>query len=81
MSDWPHSPVHRLSEAGAYMVTCGTYLKQPWFRGTERLHFLCDALLRLAAEYEWNLQAWAVFANHYHFVALSPPQPGTCPNS
>ncbi len=56
MSDWPHSPVHRLSEAGAYMVTCGTYLKQPWFRGTERLRFLCDALMRLAAEYDWNLR-------------------------
>jgi putative transposase len=79
MSDWPHSPAHRLSEAGAYMVTCGTYLKQPLFRGTKRLRFLCDALLRLAAEYEWNLQAWAVFANHYHFVALSPPQPGNLP--
>ncbi len=57
------------------MVTCGTYLKQPWFRGTERLRFLCDALMRLAAEYDWNLQAWAVFANHYHFVALSPARP------
>jgi len=54
------------------MVTCGTYLKRPWFRGTDRLRFLCDALLRLGIEYEWNLQAWAVFANHYHFVALSP---------
>jgi hypothetical protein len=29
MSDWPHSPVYRLAEAGAYMVTCGTYLKPP----------------------------------------------------
>jgi putative transposase len=55
------------------MVTCGTYLKQPWFRGRERLRSLCDTLLRLAAEYGWNLQAWAVFANHYHFVALSAP--------
>jgi len=54
------------------MVTCGTYLKQHYFRGAKRLSFLCDALLRLAGEYEWNLQAWAVFSNHYHFVALSP---------
>jgi putative transposase len=55
-------------------VTCGTYLKRPWFRGAERLRLLCDALLRLTAEYTWNLQAWAVFANHYHFVALSPDE-------
>jgi len=59
------------------MVTCGTYLKQHHFRGAERLRFLSDALLSLAAEYQWNLQAWAVFSNHYHFVALSPPEPGS----
>jgi putative transposase len=72
MSDWPHSPLHRLSQAGAYMVTCGTYLKKHHFRGTERLEFLHDSLLGLAEEYGWNLQAWAVFSNHYHFVAISP---------
>jgi putative transposase len=77
MTEWPHSPVHRLSEAGAYMVTCGTYLKRPWFRGAARLRFLCDTLLRLTAEYGWNLQAWAVFPNHYHFVAISPAQSQT----
>jgi putative transposase len=54
------------------MVTSGTYLKQPWFRGTDQLRFLCESLLRLAGEYKWNVQAWAVFANHYHFIALSP---------
>ncbi|MDR3676812.1 MAG: hypothetical protein P4N24_15080, partial [Acidobacteriota bacterium] len=73
MHDWPHSPIHRLTEAGAYMVTCGTYLKRHHFRGTDRLQFLCEALLGLAPEYGWNLQAWAVFSNHYHFIALSPP--------
>ena len=64
MSDWPHSPVHRLSEAGAYMVTCGTYLKLHYFLGTEHLSFLCDTLLALASKDEWNLQAWAVFPNN-----------------
>ena len=73
MSDWPHSPVHRLSQPGAYMVTCGTYLKAHHFRGTERLEFLHDSLLGLAQNHGWNLQAWAVFSNHYHFVAISPP--------
>ena len=72
MRDWPHSPVHRLTEAGAYMVTAGTYHKEPFFRATERLELLCDALLGLAEGYGWQLQAWAVLANHYHFVALSP---------
>ncbi|HUI42331.1 MAG TPA: hypothetical protein VL523_10215 [Terriglobia bacterium] len=74
MRDWPHSPVHRLTQAGAYIVTAGTYLKLPVFRGPHRQEYLCDLLLELAEKYHWDLQAWAVFANHYHFVALSPPE-------
>lgn len=54
------------------MVTAGTYLKQPLFGGAERLGYLSEMLLHLAEEYAWQLQAWAVFPNHYHFVALSP---------
>ena len=77
MPDWPHSPMHRLTQAGAYMVTCGTYLKQHHFRGNKRLASLCEALLALAAKYGWNLQAWAVFSNHLHFVALSPSDSGS----
>jgi len=72
MHDWPHSPAHRFSEAGTYMVTAGIYRKLPLFGVRGRLDFLCDALLELASIYGWQLQAWAVFPNHYHFVALSP---------
>jgi putative transposase len=77
MRDWPHAPVHRLSEAGVYIVTAGTYLKEHFFRSSERLEFLCDALLAQGEEYGWQLQAWAVFSNHYHFVALSPRNAAT----
>jgi putative transposase len=77
MHDWPHAPIHRLAEAGAYMVTAGTYLKKPHFYSTERLDFLCDSLLGLAQRYGWQLQAWAIFSNHYHFVAVSPLDPST----
>jgi putative transposase len=54
------------------MVTCGTYLKRHHFESSKRLRLLCDTLQRLAAKYNWNLQAWAVFSNHYHWVGLSP---------
>ncbi len=56
------------------MVTAGTYLKAPFFRGADRLEYLSGMLLDLAEKYLWQLQAWAVFPNHYHFVAVSPPQ-------
>lgn len=54
------------------MVTAGTYLKKPLFHGSDRLCYLCEMLLELAERYAWQIQAWAVFPNHYHFVALSP---------
>ncbi len=59
------------------MVTGGTYLKEPIYRGAQRLEFLCDLLLEISAKYQWQLQAWAVFPNHYHFVALSPSDAAT----
>jgi putative transposase len=71
MPDWPHAPVHRLTEAGAYMVTAGTYRKVHHFRDPGRLTLLQDQLLSLALESAWQLQAWAVFSNHYHFIATS----------
>ena len=69
MHDWPHSPVHRLGEGGAYIVTAGTYQKKPVFRTAVRLEFLCETLLGLSGQHGWNVHAWAVFPNHYHFLA------------
>jgi putative transposase len=57
------------------MVTAGTYQKAHFFRNPERLTFFQDQLLTLANQYGWQLQAWAIFSNHYHFVTLSPEQP------
>jgi hypothetical protein len=67
--DWPHAPVHRLSDHGTYMVTAGTLHKEHCFRHPECLDLLESALLRLAKQFGWQLEAWAVFSNHYHFVA------------
>lgn len=57
------------------MVTAGTYGKFPIFRSAHRLSMLTKCLFRLSNYYEWRLQAWAVFPNHYHFVAISPTNP------
>ncbi len=75
MSDpvtWPHAPPHYTKESGAYMVTAGTYRKEHFFRGPQRLKVLHAALLQLAGQYGWGLHAWVVFSNHYHFIASSP---------
>lgn len=77
MSEWPHSPAHKLEDAGAYMVTAGIYRRERFLHTAERLSLAHDALLHLALHYEWRLQAWAVLANHYHFVAIAPDRGGS----
>jgi putative transposase len=69
---WPHAPEHRLGVAGTYFVTAATYQKDHFFRGAERLAVLHRGLLALAKRFDWKLEAWAVFSNHYHFVGHSP---------
>ncbi len=71
---WPHSPVHRLGDSGTFMVTASTYGKVHHFRGTERLGVLHRGLLTVARDFGWRLEAWAVFSNHYHFIAHSPAE-------
>lgn len=69
---WPHAPTHQLSDVGTYFVTTGTYLKEHYFCRPKRLDVLHRGLLTVARDFSWELEAWAVFSNHYHFVARSP---------
>jgi putative transposase len=77
---WHHAPVHLLLERGTFMVTAATYKKQHFFTPPARLQHLHDALLENAAAFGWELQAWAVFPNHYHFVGVSPENPACLRN-
>ena len=69
---WPHAPTHQLSGQGTYFVTAATYQKAHHFHGAKRLRVLHRGLLTVAEKFYWRLEAWAVFSNHYHFVAHSP---------
>ena len=69
---WPHAPTHQLATGGTFFVTVSTYLKADHFRGAQRLGVLHRGLLTVAQDYGWHFEAWAVFSNHYHFVAHSP---------
>jgi len=71
--DWPHAPVHRLSENGVYFITAGTLYKLHFYNTPEKLDLLERMLLSLAKKHKWQLEAWAVFSNHYHFVARGQP--------
>lgn len=74
---WHHAPTHLLFEPGVFMVTAATYGKEHFFHGEKRLDLLHDRLHACAVEFGWQLRAWAVFPNHYHFVARSPQDPKT----
>ncbi len=74
--DWPHAPLHRFDSDGIYIVTGSTLDKQRLFTTPAKLRLLEYQLLRLAKQYRWQLEAWAIFSNHYHFVARSLPAKG-----
>ena len=75
--DWPHAPVHRLDDAGVYMVTAGTYQKRHYLNTPQRLEVVMRRLFSCIEEVGWELQAWAVLSNHYHFLARSGVDPRT----
>ena len=56
------------------MVTSATLYKRHLFKSPEQLTLLENQLLSLAKKFHWQLEAWAVFSNHYHFVARSEPE-------
>jgi hypothetical protein len=71
--DWPHAPVHRLSEHGIYIVTASTLHKQRLLDTKTKLDLIERWLLSLAKKFRWQLEAWAILINHYHFVARGDP--------
>ena len=66
--DWPHAPVHRLSGKGTFIVTSSTLYKRHLFWDAWSLDMLQAMLLHEAKTYSWQLEAWACFSNHFHFV-------------
>ncbi len=53
-------------------MTASTYQKEHHFRGADRLAVLHRGLLKVTQDFDWRLEAWAVFSNHYHFIGHSP---------
>src|SRR6266496_225297 len=72
-----HMPFHLFIPGTMYIVTASTLYKQHFFHDAIRLQMLNDTLLQTTSVYGWQMQAWAVFSNHYHFIAKSPEDPTT----
>ncbi len=74
---WHHRPVHLFEPKTTYIITAGTMNKEYFFKGRERLSFLQDNLFAVTSEFNWELQSWAIFSNHYHVIAKSPENSDT----
>ena len=59
------------------MITCGTYEKVHYLNAPEKLDLFRDLFFACIAEAGWDLHAWAILSNHYHFIASSPSDPAT----
>ncbi len=59
---------------GIYCVTGGTYQKAQLFNTPSRLLLLEETLLSEAKMAGWQLHAWAILNNHYHFIGLAPEE-------
>ena len=74
--DWPHAPVHRLSENGVYIVTAGTLHKQHVFDSDAKRDWLESLLLSQAKVYGWDLEAWAGVEHiHWNYDPSTPRGP------
>jgi putative transposase len=71
-----HAPVHIFVPNATYMVTAGTIEKQHWFRGNDRLRLLEQVLFDVMSRKGWQLEAWSLFSNHYHWIATAPEANG-----
>jgi putative transposase len=72
MRTWPHAPSKRVKGPGLYCITAGTYEKRLLFDSPAKLDMLRESLFEIAGEQGWQLEAWALFANHYHIVGQAP---------
>jgi putative transposase len=66
---WRHAPPHLLLPDNTYMVTAGTYRKKSLFNTPDKLNLLQNTLIEEITRSEWLLEAWAILANHSHFIA------------
>ena len=69
---WPHAPPHWTMSPGIYFVTASTLHRARLFDTSRKLDLVTGRLLDTAKEFSWQMRAWAVLGNHYHFLADSP---------
>lgn len=69
---YPHNPPHYFVSNAVYMVTGAILHKHHLLSEDRRKEFFLKTLFEKAKLFGWNLEAWAVLHNHYHFIGQAP---------
>jgi len=69
---YPHNPPHLFLPNVSYMVTAGAFQKEHYFQSPAIRALICQTLFEMSERFKWQLEAWAVLTNHYHFIARAP---------
>ena len=67
-----HNPPHYFVPNAMYIVTGAILHNEHLLTENRRKEFVLQTLLERARLLNWNLQAWAILNNHYHFIGRSP---------
>jgi len=67
-----HNPPHYFVSNAMYMVTGAIVHKQPLLSEDRRKEFFLKTLFEKTTLFGWDMEAWAVLNNHYHFIGQSP---------
>ena len=70
----PHNPPHLFKPDATYMITGGILYKRNIMDTDEKKAYFCKTLFNLTERFDWQLSAWAVLNNHYHFIGYSPEE-------
>jgi len=69
---YPHNPPHYFVTNAMYIVTGSLLYKPRLLIDDKRKSIVCEILFERAEHLGWELEAWAVLENQYHFIARAP---------
>jgi len=72
-----HNPPHLFRPNAVYVVSGRILRRRKLMQALGRRQFFCETVFERAEVLGWELEAWAVLPNHYHFIARAPESAST----
>jgi len=74
---YQHNPPHYFVPNAMYMVTGAILHNERLLSDDKRKALVLQTLFERSRLLGWNLEAWAILNNHYHFIAQAPEDAAT----